>query len=848
MTSSTPPEDRHSAAEVSTDHRDEHTITTQEQNPDVRISDRLSPHALADRFPNVQVTDVAPKRNRVTSDLFHALAALISGVLVILIALYLRGLTTGVENDAHSASQAFDWLVDLPSSLLQQIIVLCIVVGVLIQLILNREWMQSACTVGALLLGFLACWGVSALISYHSTAILVNTLLSNGTRLGASLLPDFYAAIAAFLTMAGPRDTRSSVKWSWNALLIGAVIFIITSWSSLPGVIVAICIGRVVGLIMRFAVGTKNSGAWGYQIVQALSSIGLHPASLTRRDEQADHMPVLDDDLTAHSRLYDLTDEAGCHYVVSVLDNQVQISGYFTQLWQLIRLNGVAVRHDRSAVSATHHHYSMLLGLHDIHLTSVHPYGVCDYGESSILVFERHSGVEQVDVSKLGDDQALSLMNYLLRAHQRGYTHRQITLDTIARTASGDMYIAGWQNGDYASGTSNIVIDKVQLLTLFAAKLGVDRTVELARRAWGDDLLISLIPFVQKAALPTATRQMEGWDKHLVEQLRQALNALAPEEVSETMEQVTLTRFNARSFFGLVLLIVAVYVVLTQMRPDEMIAAVKQANLWWALVCFAFGFLAWVGSALALGAFMDSDKRSPFGLLCSQIAAGFTAVSMPAGIGPAFVNLQYLRKNGYRNTTATAIMSAVLAVQAVVTVLLLLLIGIFTGRNTLSGMIPTNTLILVIAAVALAVSILMAIPSVRRKLTDKYLPLVKSYARSLLETLTQPRKLFGSITGSLILNLSTGFGFWAALLAFGFNMNPIETTFIFLLANTLGSAVPTPGGLGAVEAALSVAFSAVGVPAALALSATLLYRIVFYWIRIPLGALAMKWLDKHNLI
>ena len=132
--------------------------------------------------------------------------------------------------------------------------------------------------------------------------------------------------------------------------------------------------------------------------------------------------------------------------------------------------------------------------------------------------------------------------------------------------------------------------------------------------------------------------------------------------------------------------------------------------------------------------------------------------------------------------------------QGVITVVLLLLIGIFTGRNTLSGMIPTNTLIIAIAVVALAISVIMAIPSVRRKIANKYLPLVKSYARSLLETLTQPRKLLGSVAGSLILNLSTGFGFWAALMAFGFNMNPIETTFIFLLANTLGSAVPTPGG------------------------------------------------------
>ena len=55
----------------------------------------------------------------------------------------------------------------------------------------------------------------------------------------------------------------------------------------------------------------------------------------------------------------------------------------------------------------------------------------------------------------------------------------------------------------------------------------------------------------------------------------------------------------------------------------------------------------------------------------------------------------------------------------------------------------------------------------------------------------------------------------------------------FLLANTLGSAVPTPGGLGAVEAVLSVAFTAVGIPSSIAVSATLVYRIAFYWLRIP---------------
>ena len=42
--------------------------------------------------------------------------------------------------------------------------------------------------------------------------------------------------------------------------------------------------------------------------------------------------------------------------------------------------------------------------------------------------------------------------------------------------------------------------------------------------------------------------------------------------------------------------------------------------------------------------------------------------------------------------------------------------------------------------------------------------------------------------------------------------------------------------------------AAVGIPSTIAVSATLVYRIAFYWLRIPMGAVAMKWLDRHNLI
>lgn len=529
------------------------------------------------------------------------------------------------------------------------------------------------------------------------------------------------------------------------------------------------------------------------------------------------------------------------------------------------------MRRDRSASDANHHHQAMILGLRNIGLSTTRVYGVVDSDESSILVFSAEPTVARYSLDTLNDTDAIGLMQYLCKANTRGYTHRRITPDTIGRMDNGEIVIAGWQNGDYASNATNVILDKVQLLTLICMFLGVEHSLALARRVWGDQTLIELTPFIQKAAVPAATRSLVQWrdfgnfaeqeqtaDSHahyrvsggklLLNAMRSGIQQLIPDEMNESPETVTLSRFSVRSFLAITLSVIAVAVIFTQLRPDEVISAVRHATPSFALLCLAFSVIAWVGSAITLGVFMDPDKRHYFGLFCSQAAQGFTAVSMPAGVGPAFVNLQYLRKNGYKNTAATAIMSATWAIQGLTTVVLLFVIGIFTGRNTLSGMIPTNTLIVVIGIVALLVCGAMAISPIRRMLSERYLPLVKAYARQLLEVLTQPKELSVGVAGALILNIATGLGFWAALLAFGYHTNPVETTFIFLLANTLGSAVPTPGGLGAVEAALTFAFTSVGVPAAVALSATLLYRVGFYWLRIPAGAVAMKWLDRHNMI
>ena len=819
---------------------DDDTVTS----PETRFSDVVS--------SSPRIDDVPPRRTHDFGDLFRAGGAVLFAAVVMLSATYLSGITRGVESDAHTAGKALDWMVNLPTSMLQQLAIVVIVVGVLAQLLISREWLQSAISILAMFGGYALAGVLSMLVSHSGNITLISALSSPSTWYGPVLLPDFYAGAAALLTAAGPRRTRSTVKWGWNIIYTVAALLVVLSVNSVAGVLVSFATGRLVGMLVRFLIGTKNQGAWGDDVVQALAGIDLRVVSLVRRlDETPTHSALratLDDDLVEGSRLYDAVDDHGRHFVVSVLDSQVRAAGYLKQLWQWIRFTGVSMRRDRSPREATQHHMAMMLGLKNSGLPTPQVYGVADTGESSILVLQGTDIMHECNLNTLSDDDAIALMRFLSVANRRGYTHRRITPDTVARLESGTPIIAGWQNGDDASTSANVALDHVQLLALLAVLIGPERTVAAARQVWGDDTLVGLAPFVQKAAVPSGTRALDGWDRHVLDRLRDRLQALAPQEVTESLEPVSLSRFSLRSFIGIALLVVAVAVVFTQLKPDEVIDAVRNANPEMAAVCLLLSVIAWLGSALELGAFIEPGKRNHLGILMSQVAQGFAMVSMPACVGPAFVNLQFLRKSGYRNTPATAIMTAVLAVYYGGTIAMMILIGLFTGSDALSGMIPTNTLITVIGIVLMALAIAMMIPPLRHYATSHLLPLVKTYARQLVEVLGRPKELAFSVIGMLVLNIATGLGFWVAMLAFGHMTSPIETVFIFLLANAIGSAMPTPGGLGGVEAALTVSFGAAGVPAGVALSATLLYRVVFYWLRIPLGAMAMKWLDRRNLI
>lgn len=78
----------------------------------------------------------------------------------------------------------------------------------------------------------------------------------------------------------------------------------------------------------------------------------------------------------------------------------------------------------------------------------------------------------------------------------------------------------------------------------------------------------------------------------------------------------------------------------------------------------------------------------------------------------------------------------------------------------------------------------------------------------------------------------------AALTAFGAHARPAEVLMAYVVAQALAMIPITPGGLGFVDAGLAALLVLIGVSGDVALVGTLLYRLVSFWLPIPVGALA----------
>jgi uncharacterized protein (TIRG00374 family) len=112
----------------------------------------------------------------------------------------------------------------------------------------------------------------------------------------------------------------------------------------------------------------------------------------------------------------------------------------------------------------------------------------------------------------------------------------------------------------------------------------------------------------------------------------------------------------------------------------------------------------------------------------------------------------------------------------------------------------------------------------------------------------RPTKLALLFGGQTVAKLSTIVAFALSCWAFDIDLGFAELGALYMVANTVASAVPTPGGVGAIEAALIFMLTASRVDDATAWAAVLLFRLINYWFPTIPGYLALKASERRQLV
>ena len=104
-----------------------------------------------------------------------------------------------------------------------------------------------------------------------------------------------------------------------------------------------------------------------------------------------------------------------------------------------------------------------------------------------------------------------------------------------------------------------------------------------------------------------------------------------------------------------------------------------------------------------------------------------------------------------------------------------------------------------------------------------------------------------AVLGALFFWFGDIFCLYFAFLGFGFRPNLAIVIFAYSVTKILATLSFIPGGLGITEASMSLIFIGFGMPASTALAAVLIFRLISFWLPIPLGFWSFLSLQKNYI-
>ncbi|WP_299528517.1 lysylphosphatidylglycerol synthase transmembrane domain-containing protein [uncultured Streptomyces sp.] len=845
------------------------------------------------------------------SDLLRLLVGVLAIALLLAVAAFAQGTTTGLEDDiSKGTQQAPDLLIKI-AGLVSSIAVLLVPVAFAIERLVKRDGLRIADGVLAAVLAHGVTLATDLWVSRSAPGTIQDALTQ--PQPGAALtdpVHGYLAPVIAYMTAVGmARRPRWRVVL-WVVLLLDAFAMLVGGYTTPFSIGLTVLIGWTVAYGTLYTVGSPNVRPTGQHLMAGLRHVGFRPVA-AMRTEDAPENPDQND----RGRRYLVTLENGPPLDVTVVDREQQAQGFFYRLWRRITLRSLTQRRSIQSLRQALEQEA-LLAYAAIAAGANAPklIATSELGPDAVMLVYEHIGGRQLDAladEEITDALVRSAWQQVKALQSRRIAHRRLTGDALLVDRSGRAFVTDLRGGEIAAGDLILRMDVAQLLTTLGLRVGAERSVSGALEVLGPDAVANCLPLLQPIALSRSTRATlrriareraqrereavleasgaakrakaeeaaesgaeatgrkagrksqrtekqaekraldealdEAREEDLLAQIRRQVLLIRPQA---PVEPVRLERIKPRTLFSFIAGAIAAYFLISQVTQADFGTVVEQAEWGWVAAALGFSALSYVAAAMSLLGFVP--ERVAFGrTVLAQVAGSFVKIVAPAAVGGVALNTRFLQRAGVRPGLAVASVGASQLFGLGCHILLLGLFGYLTGtEKTPDSLTPSRTVIAGLLTVAVLVLVVTAIPFLRKFVVTRVRSLFAGVVPRMLDVVQRPQKLLTGIGGMLLLTGLFVLCLDASIRAFSGpdvpQLSYASIAVVFLAGNALGSAAPTPGGMGAVEGALTLGLIAVGLPKEVAAPAVLLYRLMTLWLPVLPGWLCFNQLTRKG--
>ncbi|HEX6568474.1 MAG TPA: lysylphosphatidylglycerol synthase transmembrane domain-containing protein [Acidimicrobiales bacterium] len=835
------------------------------------------------------LVSVTPRRRvRSQADVVRLIIALALIGVGVLVATWLRNTIGGAEADLVDV---YERVPDRFAEALTGLAVIgagLVPLLALVVLVARRHYRKA----GSLLFGAvgagLAMAGLTDLLASQGVIAAVDPATDRVVELTSPTFATspLIAAAVALVVIATP---WLSLQWR-RVLWVGVgllVLFRVVSSSEPPlDIVVAIAVGMAVGSLSLLVFGTQSSDPEAPELVAMLRTIGRP----RRVDQRPGSSPLV----------YDVEMAGGGPLEMRVRTVHDRSENMLEQLWRSVRLrtwvndqpydtvqrriehealaqrsagdSGARVSAVRGIVAS---HYGSVGLLEDkvvggpVADVVAHPSsyatgstgatsrtdagGATETAGAAVATGTRGTGpnggprpaVAPAGEGRLDRALVLDMWRQVQALHGDRIAHRNLDLSSVWVTPDGRAVLRNFDGAAIAASDRDLALDRAQLLVSTALVIGPQAAVDVAVEALGAHAVVTAVPYLQPLALPAPTRRAWRSNKAVLDSLRAAI---AHATGAEPSPLARLDRIRPRTAMSLVAFVVAFYVLLPQLGDfGETAEAASRANWWWlgpmmlgAAATFAWAALAFVASV--------PEPISYLPALRMQVASSFLSRIAPANTGSLAVGVRFLQRSGLDPGAAAAAVGLCALAGFAVHLSLMGAFLLWVGSSEVGFSLPDADVLFIVITVVMSASglVIGLVPAVRQRVLPPLVEQARNAASSLADVLTDPLRVIGLIGGSMGITSSFMLTLAASVAAFGGGVSFPEIGAAYLVAAALGSAAPTPGGLGAVEAALVTALTGYGMSSGPAVSAVLTYRLVTYWLPMLPGWLTFQQMQRRE--